>query len=105
MPSWLKSKGGKVVVNQLETRQLWVEPATEAGYVFIGEHWYRGRTLVVPTSGGITAVNYVPLESYLYSVVGAEMPASWSMEALKSQAVAARTYALFHRQTGAQYSL
>jgi stage II sporulation protein D len=95
-----ESKGGKVVVNQLETRQLWVEPATESGYVFIGEHWYRGRTLVVPTSGGITAVNYVPLESYLYSVVGAEMPTSWSMEALKSQAVAARTYALFHRQTG-----
>ena len=56
---------------------------------------------MVPTSGGITAVNYVPLESYLYSVVGAEMPTSWSMEALKSQAVAARSYALFHRQTGA----
>lgn len=96
-----EAKGGKVAVDQLETPQLWVEPVSENGYVFIGEHWYRGRTLVVPTSGGITAVNYVPLESYLYSVVGAEMPTSWSMEALKSQAVAARSYALFHRQTGA----
>jgi len=96
-----EAKDGKVAVDQLETPQLWVEPVSENGYVFIGEHWYRGRTLVVPTSGGITAVNYVPLESYLYSVVGAEMPTSWSMEALKSQAVAARSYALFHRQTGA----
>ncbi len=95
-----ESKNGKVAVNQLETRKLWIEPISEDGYVFIGERWYRGRTLVVPTDGGITAVNYVPLESYLYSVVGAEMPASWSMEALKSQAVAARSYALFHRQTG-----
>jgi stage II sporulation protein D len=94
------AKDGKVAVNQLETRQLWVEPVSEDGYVFIGERWYRGRTLVLPTDGGITAVNYVPLESYLYSVVGAEMPASWNMEALKSQAVAARSYALFHRQTG-----
>lgn len=96
-----EARGGKIVVNQLETRQLWVEPVAESGYVFIGDRWYRGRTLVLPSSGGLTAVNYVPLESYLYSVVGAEMPASWNMEALKSQAVAARTYALFHRQTDA----
>ncbi len=56
---------------------------------------------MLPSDGGITAVNYVPLESYLYSVVGAEMPASWSTEALKSQAVAARSYALYHRQNDA----
>ncbi len=93
-----QSQDGKVTVNQLQTSQLWIEPASEDGYVFIGERWYRGRTLVVPTSGGITAVNYVPMEQYLYSVVGAEMPASWSLEALKSQAVAARSYALYQRQ-------
>lgn len=93
-----EAKDGRVAVNQLQTGQLWVEPATEDGYVFISDRWYRGRTLVVPTSGGITAVNYVPLEQYLYSVVGAEMPPSWSLEALKSQAVAARSYALYQRQ-------
>jgi stage II sporulation protein D len=96
-----EAKAGKVVVNQLQTSQLWVEPSKQDGYVFIGSRWYRGRTLVLPTSGGITAVNYVPLEQYLYSVVGAEMPASWSLEALKSQAVAARSYALYQRQHSA----
>jgi stage II sporulation protein D len=96
-----EAKDGKVAVNQLHTNQLWVEPSSESGYVFIGDRWYRGRTLVVPTAGGITAVNYVDLEQYLYSVVGAEMPASWSLEALKAQAVAARSYALYHRQNGA----
>jgi stage II sporulation protein D len=96
-----QAESGKVSVNQLQTNQLWVEPTNENGYVFIGEQWYRGRTLVVPTSGGITAVNYVPLEHYLYSVVGAEMPANWSLEALKSQAVAARSYALYQRQHSA----
>jgi stage II sporulation protein D len=93
-----EATGGKVAINQLQTSQLWIEPKREDGYVFIGDRWYRGRTLVVPTSGGITAVNYVDLEQYLYSVVGAEMPASWSTEALKSQAVAARSYALYQRQ-------
>ncbi len=96
-----EAKDGKVAVNQLQTNQLWVEPNSESGYVFIGDRWYRGRTLVVPTAGGITAVNYVDLEQYLYSVVGAEMPASWSSEALKAQAVAARSYALYHRQNDA----
>lgn len=96
-----EAKDSKIAVNQLQTGQLWVEPSSADGYVFIGERWYRGRTLVTPTSGGITAVNYVPLDQYLYSVVGAEMPPSWSLEALKSQAVAARSYALYKRQHSA----
>lgn len=41
----------------------------------------------------MTAINVVPMEEYLYGVVPAEMPASWNIEALKAQAVAARTYA------------
>jgi stage II sporulation protein D len=41
------------------------------------------------------------LDQYLYSVVGAEMPPSWNLEALKSQAVAARSYALYQRQNSA----
>jgi len=41
--------------------------------VYIGDHWYRGTTLVFPTDKGLTAVNYVDLEQYLYSVLGSEM--------------------------------
>ncbi|MCL2421979.1 MAG: SpoIID/LytB domain-containing protein, partial [Defluviitaleaceae bacterium] len=43
---------------------------------------------------GITAVNILGLEEYLFSVVPSEMPATWHQEALRAQAVAARTYAL-----------
>jgi SpoIID/LytB domain protein len=43
----------------------------------------------------LTVVNVLPLEDYLRAVVPAEMNASWPAEALKAQAVAARTYALF----------
>ena len=93
-----ESQGGRVKVDQWTASQVWVEPEGD-GYVYIGDQWYRGRTLVVPTSSGITAVNYVDLEEYLYSVVGAEMPTSWPLEALKAQAVAARSYALYQRQT------
>ncbi|MEP0910270.1 SpoIID/LytB domain-containing protein [Leptolyngbya sp. GB1-A1] len=96
-----QSEDGQIAVNEVETSQLWVEPKRSDGYVFIGDKWYRGRTLVMPTAGGLTAVNYVDLEHYLYSVVGAEMPTNWDLEALKAQAVAARSYVLYQRQNSA----
>ena len=46
----------------------------------------------------------MPLESYVAGVVLAEMPASFEIEALKAQAVAARTYALKRYQTGKKHS-
>ena len=45
-------------------------------------------------SGGVTAVNKVELENYIQGVVPNESPGSWPIEALKAQAVAARSYAL-----------
>jgi stage II sporulation protein D len=89
--------GGSVKMDRFQSRQLWVEP-TAGGFVFIDNKWYRGRALVVPTAKGLIAVNYVDLEQYLYSVIGGEMPPSWPQEALKAQAVAARSYALFQRE-------
>ena len=47
--------------------------------------------------GAIVAVNDVDLEHYLYGVVPGEMPAAWHPEALKAQAVVARSYALRSR--------
>lgn len=55
---------------------------------------YRGDMEISMTSGQLALVNEVPLEQYLYSVVGAEVYSSWPVEALKAQAVAARSYAL-----------
>jgi len=59
---------------------------------------YRGVLEVSPSPSGVMAVNAVELESYLRGVVPAESPASWPAEALKAQAVAARTYALTTRK-------
>lgn len=56
---------------------------------------YRGNWEVSLYNGQLSLVNEVPLEQYLYSVVGGEVPSSWPSEALKSQAVAARSYAIF----------
>jgi len=55
---------------------------------------YRGNLKVAFTSGKTRVVNNVSAEDYLRGVVPSEMPSSWHAEALKSQAVAARSYAL-----------
>ncbi len=62
---------------------------------------YRGTIGVDVVSGKLRAINTVGLEQYLYGVVPSEMPFSWLPEALKAQAVAARSYALATRKTGA----
>ncbi|MEM8603273.1 MAG: SpoIID/LytB domain-containing protein [Cyanobacteria bacterium P01_H01_bin.121] len=91
-----KSNAGKVQLGQWKTGSIWVEPSND-GLVWIGDRWYRGRVRLTPSGGGLVAVNHVDLEEYLYSVVGSEMPTSWPLEALKAQAVAARSYALHRR--------
>ena len=54
---------------------------------------YRGTLDISCVDGGLIVVNEVLLEEYLYAVVPSEMPASYPLEALKAQAVCARTYA------------
>ena len=54
---------------------------------------YAGNIEVVKDSGGLVIINDLNLETYLYSVVPSEMPASYEIEALKAQAVCARSYA------------
>jgi stage II sporulation protein D len=66
---------------------------------------YRGQLLVSVTNGNLRVVNHVGLELYLYGVVPSEMPHTWLPEALKAQAVAARTYALAVRKTGSDFDL
>ena len=91
-------QNGAVTINQWKSSGLWLEPSGD-GVVWIGDRWYRGRVLLRSQGKGITAVNYVDLEDYLYSVVGAEAIPSWPQDALRAQAVAARTYALYKRNS------
>lgn len=65
----------------------------------LGERSYRGR-IEIGCYGKLTltAINVINIESYLLGVVPCEMVSSWPLEALKAQAVCARSYAL--TQTG-----
>lgn len=73
--AWLQNSGGSLLVNGSP---------------------YGGRLRLIREAAGLRVINHVGLETYIGSVVGAEMPSSWSLEALRAQAVAARSYALAH---------
>ncbi|OPL07950.1 MAG: hypothetical protein AVO33_02410 [delta proteobacterium ML8_F1] len=62
---------------------------------------YRGDVRFSSYEGNLSIINQLPEEDYLYGVVPKEMSASWPLEALKAQAVIARTYLARHRN---QYS-
>lgn len=71
--------------------------------VWTNNRWYRGCLELISLPGGITAVNLLDMEEYLLGVVPSEMPSSWHPEALKCQAVAARSYAYAHLGPGSKW--
>ena len=75
-----KKEGDKICISSLKR-----------GY---GVPEYRGKLELYVAKEGIVLVNELPLEEYLYAVVPSEMPASYGLEALKAQAVCARSYAV-----------
>lgn len=91
---------GLAVDNSASKGAIAVRPLDKDGAVKITDGYtYRGSMEFIksPKQWGLTVVNVVPMEYYLYGVVGKEMSPSWSSGALKAQAVAARTYAMAHK--------
>ena len=69
---------------------------TAEGTVNVNGRTYQGIIHLFNRGQGWMAVNEINMERYVSSVVGAEMPSAWNEEALKAQAVAARSYGLVH---------
>lgn len=82
---------------KLRSEVLVIRPAAKAGELSLDGRRYRGALELRHKSGGLTAVNIVPVDDYLRSVVPEEMPVDWPAEAIKAQSVAARSFALASR--------
>ncbi len=72
----------------------------ERGY---GKPSYRGSIEVAVVDGALVIINELPMEQYLYAVVPSEMPYTYNGEALKAQAICARSYA-YKQLLGNAYS-
>lgn len=88
-----------IISSDLSSRlQIYPNPNSSGlNVIDVNNKGYRGAFEIIrQQDSDITIINVVNFEQYLYSVTSSEMPSSWNSEALKAQAVAARTYALTH---------
>lgn len=97
-PAKITLSGGRLMLGETVLPGSEVILSPQHPYVFtFNDDDYRGKLqLIVNSQGqGFDVINLVPIEPYLAGVVGEEMPDSWEPEALKAQAIAARTYCLY----------
>ena len=86
----------------LQTNYIVIKP-DEGGFISTKGKWYRGFFIVQNLHGSLTVINRLDIEDYIKGVVPSEMPKSWSYEAHKAQAIAARSYALANLGKRANY--
>ena len=87
----------------LGTGEIVLRPDNNDGYVSTKGRWYRGKLMIKNVNGKLTVINDIDLENYIKGVVPSEMSPSWEYEALKAQAIAARSYALANLGKQARY--
>jgi stage II sporulation protein D len=105
MQTWQAEAVRAVVVNgavEIDGRRASAFRLTSSRPIRVNGREYDGRLDVIRNGGaGLVVVNELPLEDYLVGVLRAESNERWPMEALRAQAIAARTYAAYHRQLNA----
>lgn len=95
-PLTLRRGAGAVITGDFgKGAMVEIAPAESPEHFSIDGRTYRGLLRVYAMATSWEIVNIVDLEEYVAGVVGWEMITSWPVEALKAQAVASRTYAIF----------
>ena len=87
---------------KIDSNNIVLKTETE-GFVSVKGKWYRGILIIRNRNGKLTVMNDVGIEDYIKGVVPSEMPSGWESEALKAQAIAARSYALANLGKRARY--
>jgi len=99
VPVYLSASGWICGRARLGQGQLVFRPA-RVGSLAVDGKTYRGQYRLVPQGGNrFDVINDVELDDYLKGVVGSELYPDWQPAAYRAQAIVARTYALYEKQT------
>lgn len=93
-PVTIRPAGNGLSVNGVTYQRL---SFASAEGVLVNGKPYRGMAEASAAGRGVLIVNELPLEEYLVGLINCEVSSAWPMEAVKAQAVIARTYALYRR--------
>ena len=101
--------GDELVISSMDSSGVLMSaaPAEDSKIITIDGDRYRDGVSYLASGGKLTVINYVGLEHYLWSVVGAEIGPTYPIEAIKAQAIAARSFAIAneHRHSGQGFNL
>lgn len=101
-PYRFKAMGDSIAIQingkyfNLSMSRVIISPS-DKGFISAKKRWYRGDFIVLNKDGNLVVINDIPIEEYMLGVVPSEMPSKWNQEALKAQAIAARSYAIANR--------
>lgn len=92
---------GHVKVNGKQ-RRLPLRLRPDGGQIYVNNRPYRGTLEIADGKDGLLIINEVPMEFYLAGIINHEISSKWPEDVIKTQAVIARTYALFNRNKRAK---
>jgi stage II sporulation protein D len=95
---------GTPILFSARSSRLRLGNSNTSGLPSVNMH-YRGQLRIVRLNSGLSIINVIRVEDYLRGVVPREVSSSWPAEALKAQAVAARSYAAIHFGSTGAYDL
>lgn len=103
-PARIRRDKGQLLIGGFSRRKI---TAAAPGVLKLNGKGYRGTVEVTIGDKGLLVVNELPLEDYLVGLINCEISSQWPIEAVKAQAVIARTYALYQKDArkGAPYHL
>ena len=94
------SAGLRVGNNEFNHRRLQID-VLKSGTLWVNSHRYHGSLqLIADSNDQLRAIGLVDIESYVASVVNGEMPADFPTASRRAQAIAARTYTVYHMKSG-----
>ncbi|WP_232278990.1 SpoIID/LytB domain-containing protein [Geotalea uraniireducens] len=93
-PLQIKKNKDGLLVNNRKVRSL---RATAPAFLLINGKSYRGIIEVMPADKGVLVVDELPLEDYLVGLINCEISSQWPIEAVKAQAIIARSYAVYQK--------
>jgi len=91
--AYVEFGGGRRALGRLEI-------SSPKGLLRLNERLYRDRLVIQAKGSRCVIINALDLEKYIAGVIAKEMSPSWPLEALKAQAIASRSYALFQMNAG-----
>lgn len=91
------SGNGEAFVNGVE-RSLPITFSPNGEFLYLNNAPYRGTLIVMRGKKGLAVVNDVPIEAYVAGIINNEISSKWHKDAVKAQAVIARTYALHQKK-------